>query len=316
MQDLTTALLLSCLRTAWLTPEHPDPYSEQLITFADVVERAQRMGMQRFPAEAAVFIDFLSLPQKDAHGERTPAELRCFSEALQSMQMWYCHALTFVVLLSQLPKGARWEALTSYHGRGWCTCESSWARLAKHHSRASWHMVLDAGAPSAALSVARPPPMAPEAMAELVASKRFTSAKADLPKVIELNVKTMCCIFHEVTTLNYADCGWGADEAVQFAEVLPFCKALESLLLVRNSIGDRGAEAIGRWLPSTTTLKTLGLISNEIGVQGAAALAEGLKRNSSVETVYLGMNRLGKDGVHALQEAMEARGSTLTVKFH
>ena len=70
----------------------------------------------------------------------------------------------------------------------------------------------------------RPAPLTPAAMARLVARKRFTSKKGDLPMVIALNTRTILSIFRDMKELKYADVGWGDDEAVQLAEVLPLWK--------------------------------------------------------------------------------------------
>lgn len=60
----------------------------------------------KFPAEAGVFIDFMSLCQKDAQGNRTDAEMAAFGAALSSMQIWYEHAFpTFA--FSTLPAPSR-----------------------------------------------------------------------------------------------------------------------------------------------------------------------------------------------------------------
>ena len=60
-------------------------------------------------------------------------------------------------------------------------------------------------------------------MARLVARKRFTSKKGDLPMVIALNTRTILSIFRDMKMIAYSEVGWGDDEAVQLAEVLPLC---------------------------------------------------------------------------------------------
>ena len=65
----------------------------------------------------------------------------------------------------------------------------------------------------------RPAPLSPAAMARLVARKRFTSKKGDLPMVIALNTRTILSIFRDMKVIRYASIGWGDDEAVQLAEV-------------------------------------------------------------------------------------------------
>ena len=75
-------------------------------------------------------------------------------------------------------------------------------------------------------------------MARLVARKRFTSKKGDLPMVIALNTRTILSIFRDMKELVYAEIGWGDDEAVQLAEVLPLCTSATKLSLGGNEISD------------------------------------------------------------------------------
>lgn len=83
-------------------------------------------------------------------------------------------------MLRALPKG--WEHLAkagrAYDDRGWTTCESSWAALVKDGHPGYWNALVNVGK-----SAKRPAPVSPESMARLIAQKRFTSAKADLPMV-------------------------------------------------------------------------------------------------------------------------------------
>ena len=66
-------------------------------------------------------------------------------------------------------------------------------------------------------------------MARLVARKRFTSKKGDLPMVIALNTRTILSIFRDMKVVKYVGVGWGDDEAVQLAEVLPLCTSATEL---------------------------------------------------------------------------------------
>ena len=129
----------------WLTPEHPDPFGEQLARFAKQIEHERQhcpgscfevgcslccnalclglgagyccyviplVGQQcgdtdtQLPSgEFGVFYDFCSLHQKDADGQRTEPEQAAFGTALKTMGMWYAHRLTTTVILSELPPG-------------------------------------------------------------------------------------------------------------------------------------------------------------------------------------------------------------------
>ena len=62
--------------------------------------------------------------------------------------------------------------------------------------------------------------------------------------VIALNTRTILSIFRDMKELKYVKVGWGDDEAVQLAEVLPLCTSATKLDLQHNKISDRGAKAL------------------------------------------------------------------------
>lgn len=107
----------------WLTPEHPDPFGQQLVLFADQLAEERKflkgdcedqlailffssdcchaercvpcngqqcgLSAQQFPSgEFGVFYDYGSLMQKDAAGKRTEVEAAVFSAAIESMGVW------------------------------------------------------------------------------------------------------------------------------------------------------------------------------------------------------------------------------------
>ena len=113
-------------------------------------------------------------------------------------------------------------------------------------------------------------------MARLVARKRFTSKKGDLPMVIALNTRTILSIFRDMKMLAYSEVGWGDDEAVQLAEVLPLCTSATELELQSNKISDRGAKALAAAFAegAMPKLERLYLKNNQIGAKGAVARAE------------------------------------------
>ena len=125
----------------WLTPAHPDPLGEQLVSLAEAIEKAETEGRLKFPSEAAIFIDFGSLCQKnpdlwvpccggptykppeartaeeaaaaDAYeASRTGEEREAFGVALSSMQIWYVHPMLTAFLTRTLPEG--YESIAGY----------------------------------------------------------------------------------------------------------------------------------------------------------------------------------------------------------
>ena len=128
----------------WLTPAHPDPLGEQLVSLAEAIEKAEQEKTDYhdgFPSEAAIFIDFGSLCQKDPdmwvpccggptykppeartaeeaaaadayEASRTGEEREAFGVALSSMQIWYVHPMLTAFLTRTLPEG--YESIAGY----------------------------------------------------------------------------------------------------------------------------------------------------------------------------------------------------------
>ena len=145
-------------------------------------------------------------------------------------------------------------------------------------------------------------------MARLVARKRFTSKKGDLPMVIALNTRTILSIFRDMKKLKYLDVDWGDDEAVQLAEVLPLCTSATELNLAINKISDRGAKALAAAFAegAMPKLEELNLGANQIGDEGAVALAEAVGKGALPELTFLILtnNQIGDEGAKALAEAV------------
>ena len=162
----------------------------------------------------------------------------------------------------------------------------------------------------------RPAPLSPAAMARLVARKRFTSKKGDLPMVIALNTRTILSIFRDMKELRYVKVGWGDDEAVQLAEVLPLCTSATQLNLFDNQISDRGATALAAAFAegALPKLETLNLYDNQIGDEGAVALAEAVGKGAlpELKTLNLGGNKLSQTAKDACK-AVKAKRSGLRV---
>ena len=162
----------------------------------------------------------------------------------------------------------------------------------------------------------RPAPLSPAAMARLVARKRFTSKKGDLPMVIALNTRTILSIFRDMEELTYDKVGWGDDEAVQLAEVLPLCTSATKLDLGENEISDRGAKALAAAFAegAMPKLEKLDLYGNQIGDEGAVALAEAVGKGALPELtgLLLEENKLSQTAKDAWK-AVKAKRSGLYV---
>ena len=100
--------------------------------------------------------------------------------------------------------------------------------------------------------------------------------------VIALNTRTILSIFRDMKVLTYTEIGWGDDEAVQLAEVLPLCTSATVLSLENNKISVRGAKALAAAFAegAMPKLKGLYLHGNQIGDEGAVALAEAVGKGA------------------------------------
>ena len=156
-------------------------------------------------------------------------------------------------------------------------------------------------------------------MARLVARKRFTSKKGDLPMVIALNTRTILSIFRDMKELTYINVGWGDDEAVQLAEVLPLCTSATQLNLGSNEISNRGAKALAAAFAegAMPKLEVLSLMTNQIGDEGAVALAEAVGKGVLPEltALYLRYNELSQTAKDAWEAVKAKRSSGLEVYF-
>jgi Ran GTPase-activating protein (RanGAP) involved in mRNA processing and transport len=98
--------------------------------------------------------------------------------------------------------------------------------------------------------------------------------------------------------ISDAGCGTLADTLC-----LPTC-SLKYLSLGECTIGNSGADALGRALGLSVRLETLVLTQNQISCAGAIALADGLRNNSKLVALYLNNNWVADDGAAALAEAL------------
>ena len=271
-------------RSGWLTPEHPDPRGEQLVAFADVMQRERQccrgggewcfffccfclpgccpgyapFGLpctgQRccesacaFPGgEFMVFYDYASLPQKDEEGKRTEAEGAAFGSALETMGTWYAHKLATTVALDEVPKG--WPTATPYEQRGWTTFESAVSALVKESDMASWAKHVRASATGRQGFVGgsvRPPPVHPEAFAATLARKIFTNGKSDCELVAGIYADTLEGAFGGAETLLFPLAGWGDAEMKQLAAVLPMARRVRYLdTSFNDAVGGDGWRAL------------------------------------------------------------------------
>ena len=117
IKDRATAVL----SYRWLSDLHPDPNG-----FHMVAVRKALTSLVRTRAIRALFMDFLSCPQKDAQGQRTATEAAVFDLAKETMSHFYASPRTLVLQHKRLPPGFTGY---SYDQSGWCNFEQAVARL-------------------------------------------------------------------------------------------------------------------------------------------------------------------------------------------
>lgn len=290
--------------------------------------------------EFALARSFCSLYQKGAAGEpRTPAETNHFSTALGSLSLWYSHPKTIVLKITKLPEGypngfSFPEGITAnqadYYDRGWCYCESSLCNMVK-----DFDYVLDlAKIPPIALADAREDvraiaracragravPLLPATFSDQLASKSFTSKKADLHVVSSIYAEGYRMRMASSKLFNYTGLQWGDEELTSLAEVLRGggLALAEELFLNMNRLTDTGVAELASAIraatdgpPRLSHLVTLNLSSNQIGNAGASALADALGSGAlpNLKEIHLEQNEVSAEWQQKLSELLAARRS-------
>ena len=150
--------------------------------------------------------------------------------------------------------------------------------------------------------------MAPATLARLVATKRFTSKKGDLPMVIRLNTLTILSLFGDVEEVSYGDLGWADAEIAQLCQVLPLCTRVMKLILYKNAISDAGLSALASVFAKGALAQVtyLFLQENSIGDEGLSALASACASGAlaQLRSLYVGGNPTSQQSKDALKTAL------------
>ena len=147
---------------------------------------------------------------------------------------------------------------------------------------------------------------------EEIETKTFTNGKDDKPLVKKLYAGGFEEQFGKATLLFYSNLGWGADEAVQLAEVLASgaAKQLERLDLNDNNVGDAGAQALADAIAggAVPQLKELSLRDNSVGDAGAQALAAAIAGGAAPQLKKLDLraNPASEAAKQAVKDAIES----------
>ena len=118
----------------WLDFWHPDRLGAQLRGLLKVFKAyLNHLREDHGPhCTVGLMMDFLCLPQKPF---TTDAERARFGESLHSINEWYFHPCTKVLVVSTPPpEGAKYTNTRLHEARGWCYFEKCAAMAVKHHS--------------------------------------------------------------------------------------------------------------------------------------------------------------------------------------
>ncbi|CAK0801256.1 unnamed protein product, partial [Prorocentrum cordatum] len=291
----------------WDAREHPDPNGVQLSLVIDTLETERHKystakGDFKGFSEMGIFWDWPSLLQgdpikaeeakaaalrqgkteKDAQeaadkAKRTPAEKAAFKHGLEeTMDLWYAHQATTVLLLTQHPRERGSARKEGYDQSGWTTYERCSTEQIKQVWRweAEWAAVADLGQGARAKAAGRRWPVGPDEFDRLIEDMHFTNG-ADKKAVKALFRRMSRAQLGGVTRLDFDGMPPPTPEqAAGLASCLRLCARLQKLDLRGCEIGDGGARALAGALPSLPGLQEprLGGNRGRAGPGGGAAL--------------------------------------------
>lgn len=327
------SLAVVCISHCWLQPDHPDPCGHNLHA---IVRRLKSMLKSRwYKRGLAVFIDFCCIHQecRGADGVprdrllvtaeravkavgRTSSEERLYQQALRGLGTLYAHLVTSVWMMTELPpdydvrmRYPMSKENASYHERGWCFCEATWASMVKNQEL-TLDLSLDKSEGDVDFNqlvnecqVPRPAPVLPAAMDEALARLFYSNARDKL-SLSRLYRQSFATCYGNVMEYNFSWLGWGDVEAIAVADVLIEVRPPE-LHLVRlghNRVGDEGARALANALTAYSRSIGLALQHNAVGDDGAFAFAAML-RKTRVRHLNLEGNPISEEAIAALRAA-------------
>ena len=259
----------------WLSRAHPDELGEQLQLLRPIFMQYVAHTSELLPdASVGVFWDYLSLPQASqaAHeageDDRTLADLEVFKQGLGSINTWYAHPQTTVLLMAgPLPTGKAYLNTQPYLKRGWCQAEFRMSGMVKaSRCLIDVSQLGDLNAdPSGVADLTsligrgqggRQPPMAPDAFRSMLVegvrsgSIKFTN-RGDEEVVANIYEKAFLTELSAARELDFGGLGWADAEVEQLAEAITFyvgkCGPLRNLRRVElrhNAFGSKGAVAL------------------------------------------------------------------------
>mmetsp|Transcript_85337 Transcript_85337/g.198403 ORF Transcript_85337/g.198403 Transcript_85337/m.198403 type:complete len:646 (+) Transcript_85337:57-1994(+) len=249
----------------------------------------------------AIFLDWCSLFQEP----RSPGEAVRFKRSLADVELWYCHSLTWVWMLTKVPES---PSIRPYSQRGWPFFERVLAEMITPDCK-----VLDLSRLSDACvdydttikhcKAGRLPPLSPDDFQGVLKSKAFADDE-DFRLLESRYWHTFSAVMAMGTKLSFRSMGWGAPEAAVLARSLRHCVHLIDLDLAQNRLDNEAACELAAALPFCSKLELIYLDRNEIGEHGAGELADALAQLPALRSVMLSGNPMCATGAAAISTAL------------
>ena len=249
--------------------------------------------------DLAIFLDYMSLPQKGEKGDplkpeqgedRSAKDKEIFDRGLKNVNLWYAHQQTVVWLIKWTPPTMEY----AYMSRGWPFFESQVAALIKDSRKlfdfgqCKLDRIKDWNDAYGQCQIMRRPPMTPDHFAEAIKSKHFTNGNTDSEFVVKKYRETFLHVIGHAKALRFIGMNWADDTAADVAYILSDCNALEHLLIGNNKITTKGAENLIKAAHGCPTLRSINLEGNPIAASDHPHLAaEWLKTGKEPHNLHL-----------------------------
>ena len=226
----------------WLDFWHPDRLGAQLRGLLKLFKAYLKDLREDYGPHCTVglMMDFFCLPQKPF---TTDAERARFGESLHSINEWYFHPCTLVLVVSTPPpEGAKYTNTRLHEARGWCYFEKC-AAMAVKDDACLWDVAGLAGRTygegdfvlmESAMKAKREPPLSPDTMAEdlrsaVASGARAFTANADVALVIEQYARGFVKAFSNFraqcpgsVTLFYNGFNWDDEQGRTMLEAIKY----------------------------------------------------------------------------------------------
>jgi len=211
--------------------------------------------------------------------------------------------------------------VTTYEESGWCFVEASISSVLKASERRVNVSKYRPGrdetpyllrlSNDGCLAGSRSAPLEPDRVASLLANEKKFYASSDIATVAGLYKTFFDAVVPAQRELVLCKLGWGDNDVVQLAEVLPcFCQ-LVAIDLSKNSIGAAGAKSVAAAMVVSASLTKIDLSSNRLGPAGAAALAPAVAASASLTVANVLSNNLDIESATLLVNAVKDKDVSL-----